>query len=210
VTRLLRPEVADRCNVSDVYPTIRAACSSNGSRALLDQLMDINFSTYLPEDLHVKVDRMSMANSLEARSPMLDTSLVEFVATLPPDLKIRGGQLKHVLKLAFHDLIPPELLKRRKHGFGVPVDGWFRNELWGSTRQLLLQPDSRIRQCLDQDAIRRLFDEHGRGAAAHGHRLWTLMNLELWVRMLEDGSLSKPLTQDVDGSGGLEVLARGA
>jgi asparagine synthase (glutamine-hydrolysing) len=210
VTQLLRPEVAAQCDVSGIYPTIRAAHTSNGSSALLDQLMDLNFTTYLPEDLHVKVDRMSMANSLEARSPMLDTSLVEFVASLPPDLKIRGGQLKYVLKLAFRDLVPPELLKRRKHGFGVPVDGWFRNELRESAHQMLLQPDSRIRQYLDQDAVRRLFEEHARGVAAHGHRLWTLMNLELWCRMLEDGSLSKPMTQEVDGGGEVQAIARGA
>jgi asparagine synthase (glutamine-hydrolysing) len=198
-TRLLRPEVAARGDVSGIYATLRGAYGGNGSRELLDQLLDINFMTYLPEDLHVKVDRMSMANSLEARSPMLDTSLVEFAATLRPDLKIRGGTLKYVLKLAFRDLVPPELLGRRKHGFGVPVDGWFRNELRSTALQMLLQPDSRIRRYLDQEAVRRLFDEHVRGTAAHGHRLWTLMNLELWCRMLEDGTLTKPMPEGVDG-----------
>ena len=206
---LLRPEVAAQCDVSGIYPGLRGTYGSNGNGQLLDQLLDLNFMTYLPEDLHVKVDRMSMANSLEARSPMLDTALVEYVAALPPELKIRGGTLKYILKLAFRDLVPPELLGRRKHGFGVPVDRWFRNELRENAQQMLLQPDSRTRRYLDQDAVRRLLDEHLRGTASHGHRLWTLINLELWCRMLEEGSLSKPMTEAVDG-GELKTLTRGA
>ena len=203
---LLKPEVAAADGVAGVYAAIRAAYAGNGHRALLDQLLEVNFSTYLPDDLHVKVDRMSMANSLESRSPMLDTALVEFAATLPPGLKIRGGQLKYVLKRAFRDLVPPELLHRRKHGFGVPVDRWFRHELKDTARELLLEPDSRLRAYLEPEAVGRVFDEHARGTAAHGQRLWTLMNLELWLRMLEDGSLWKPMAEGSDGE--LEAVAR--
>jgi asparagine synthase (glutamine-hydrolysing) len=196
---VLRPELAKQCDIPGIYPQLRGRFAPNGKGVLLDQLLDLNFSTYLPDDLHVKVDRMTMANSLEARSPMLDTAVMEYAATLPPELKIRGGQLKYVLKQAFKDMVPPELLNRRKHGFGVPVDGWFRGELRATAAEMLLQPDSRTRRYLNQDAVRRLLDDHVRGTASHGHRLWTLMNLELWCRMLEEGSLSRPMDEEVEG-----------
>jgi asparagine synthase (glutamine-hydrolysing) len=153
---------------------------------------------------------MSMAHSLEARSPMLDTALVEFVTSLPPEFKIRGGELKHLLRAAFRDLVPAELLNRRKHGFGVPVDRWFGDQLKDFAEQILLRPDSRIREYLSQEAVRRLFDEHVRGIAHHGHRLWTLVNLELWCRMLEDGSLWRPFPTDAaEAAAGSDVITAG-
>ena len=199
-TRLLRPEVAARSDPSGVYAAIGEQYVPNGDASLLDRLLYLNFTTYLPFDLHVKADRMSMANSLEMRSPMLDTALVEFMASLPDDFKIRGGTLKYLLRHAFADLVPPELMKRRKHGFGVPVDRWFRGELKDFTAELLLQPSSRIREYLVQEQVRRLFEEHVRGISQHGHRLWTLVNLELWFRMLEDGTLSRPFPADDEGA----------
>jgi asparagine synthase (glutamine-hydrolysing) len=111
---------------------------------------------------------------------------------VPPSFKIRGGKLKYLLRLAFADLVPDELLRRRKHGFGVPADRWFREDLKPFASELLLGPDSRIRQHLVQEEVRRLFDDHVRGTAQNGPRLWSLVNLELWLRMLEDGSLSRP------------------
>jgi asparagine synthase (glutamine-hydrolysing) len=141
-----------------------------------------------------------MANSLEARSPMLDTALVEYVASLPPELKVRGGRLKILLREAFRDLVPPGLLQRRKHGFGVPVDRWFAGELEGMARELLLDPASRTRQYLNDGVVRGMFDEHVRGQRSHGHRLWTLINLELWCRMLEDGSMSQPMPEEAESA----------
>jgi len=197
VTRLLRPEVAARGDAASVLASFADGTLPEGA-PLLDRLLYMNFTTYLPDDLHVKVDRMSMANSLEARSPMLDTALVEFVASLPPDFKVRGGRLKILLREAFRDLVPPALLKRRKHGFGVPVDRWFAGELEGMARELLLDPGSRTRRYLNDGVVREMFDEHVRGTRSHGHRLWTLINLELWCRMLEDGSLSQPMAEDAE------------
>src|SRR5262245_381371 len=197
VTRLLKPEVAARGDAATVLRSF-AAGTLPESAPLLDRLLYMNFTTYLPDDLHVKVDRMSMANSLEARSPMLDTALVEYVASLPPEFKVRGGRLKILLREAFRDLVPPELLQRRKHGFGVPVDRWFAGELEGMARELLLDPASRTRRFLNDGVVRDMFDEHVRGLRSHGHRLWTLINLELWCRMLEDGSMSQPMPEETE------------
>ena len=196
VSRLLRPEIAARGDAASVRAAVAAGAALPGDAPLLDRLLVLNFTTYLPDDLHVKVDRTSMANSLEARSPMLDTALVEYVGSLPPEFKVRGGRLKVLLREAFRDLVPSELLKRRKHGFGVPVDRWFAGELRELARELLLDPASRSRRYLREAVVRQLLDEHLRGARAHGHRLWTLINLELWCRMLEDGSLTQPMPED--------------
>lgn len=187
---LLRPEVAAGGAPDGVRET--AAAGAPGPEApLLDRLLHLNFTTYLPDDLHVKVDRMSMAVGLEARSPMLDTALVEYVAGLPPGYKVRGSQLKRLLRVAFADLVPPALAARRKHGFGVPVERWFAGELREPATRLLLSDDTRIRRWIHPEPVRRLFDEHVSGRRAHGHRLWTLVNLELWCRMLEDGRLTR-------------------
>src|SRR5262249_23487053 len=156
---------------------------------LLHRLLHFNFMTYLPDDLHVKMDRMSMANALETRSPMLDTALVEFVASLPPQLKIHRTQMKYVLRRAFRDLLPPALLHRKKHGFGVPLARWFRHQLRPYVEETLLTPGARLRAYLNQNVVRALFQEHVDGVWQHWDRLWVLLTFELWLRMLEDGTL---------------------
>jgi asparagine synthase (glutamine-hydrolysing) len=204
VKRLLRPGIVSQ-DPTEVIRGMAAQAKVAGDGSLLNQLLYLNFTTYLPDDLHVKVDRMSMANSLEARSPMLDTSLMEFVASLPPEFKVRGGRLKYILREAFSDLVPAEILNRRKHGFGVPLGRWFRGEQRGLAEELLLRPESRSRQFLEVGPVRQLLDEHRRGAGPHGDRLWSLVNLELWFRMLEDGSMYQPVADRVDD--GIEVAA---
>jgi len=154
---------------------------------LLERLLCLNFLTYLPDDLHIKMDRMSMAHGLETRSPMLDTALVEFVAGLPPNFKIRFNQMKYILRLAFRDLVPPEILRRRKHGFGVPLNRWFRKDLRIMLEDLVLPPTARFRRYLNPDPVRRMVEQHLTGIADHGSRLWLLLNFELWLRMIERG-----------------------
>ncbi len=168
---------------------VKAAIGEPFSRSadlpLLHQLLYVNFLTYLPDDLHVKMDRMSMAHGLETRSPMLDTSLAEYVATLPTQLKIRRGHLKRVLRAAFKDLLPPQILKRRKHGFAVPLGKWFRTDLRASFGDLVLSDDAPVRAYIDQRAARSLFQEHLDGTREHGQRLWVLFNLGLWMQMIQ-------------------------
>lgn len=147
----------------------------------LDRLLAINIRTYLLDDLLVKMDRTSMAHGLEVRSPFLDTQLVAFASCLRPSLKIRGTRLKRVLKHALADLLPAEILARRKHGFGVPLDRWFREDLESYTRDMLGQ-GARIRSHVTGEALDRLMTEHRYGQARHGHALWTLLTLELFLR----------------------------
>jgi asparagine synthase (glutamine-hydrolysing) len=147
----------------------------------LDRLLALNIETYLLDDLLVKMDRTSMAHSLEVRSPFLDTALVEFAAHLSPSLKLRGVSLKRVLKRAVSDLLPADILTRPKRGFGVPLDRWFREDLESYTRSML-GPESRVRAQLNAEAVDQLLAEHHAGRARHGHALWTLLTLELFLR----------------------------
>jgi asparagine synthase (glutamine-hydrolysing) len=151
-------------------------------------LLDINLRTYLPDDLLVKADRATMAASLEARSPFLDHELVEFAAGIPLDLKLgRGlGGAKRILKRALAGRLPPEILNRRKHGFGVPVGRWFRDELRQPLHDHLLSPRATQRGYLRPEAVRQMVDSHQRGERDHGHALWALLTLELWHQLYFD------------------------
>lgn len=184
---LLDPDLGALLGETSLYRSVYRCYERAAELPWLHRLLYLNFMTYLPDDLHVKMDRMSMANSLETRSPMLDTAVVEFVASLPPELKLRWGQTKRILKLAFADLLPGRLLDRKKHGFGVPLGQWFRRQLRPFAEEMLLAPDARSKTYLRQDVVRTLFSQHIVGAMEHGNRLWALLNFELWLRMLESG-----------------------
>lgn len=148
----------------------------------LDRILDLNLRTYLLDDLLPKVDRMSMAHGLEVRSPFLDRELAELAFRLPPAARLRGLSLKRVLKAAVADLLPTEILDRPKHGFGVPLDRWFRTELAPYLEGMVCSPGSRIAQHLNATAVKRMVGEHQRGAANHGHALWTILTLEVFLR----------------------------
>jgi asparagine synthase (glutamine-hydrolysing) len=154
---------------------------SDGS-ATLDRLLDLNLRTYLLDDLLPKVDRMSMAHSLEVRAPFLDRDVAELAFRLKPSTKIRGLRLKRVLKAAVADLLPPELLNRPKRGFGIPLDRWMRTDLASMLTGTLGSDASLVGDHVHRAAVQRLIDEHQRGAANHGHALWTLLTLELFLR----------------------------
>lgn len=148
-----------------------------------EHMLYADVMTYLPGDLLVKVDRMTMAHGLEGRSPFLDHKLMEFVAALPVGQKIQGTRLKVLLKKIGQTWFPPKFLERKKQGFGVPIGNWFRHEL----REMLhdnLQPSALANAgILRQTTIDRILQEHQRGQVSHWHRLWVLLNLELWYRM---------------------------
>jgi asparagine synthase (glutamine-hydrolysing) len=145
---------------------------------LLDRLLLLNIKTYLLDDLLPKVDRMAMAHALEVRSPFLDTALVELALRLEPRAKVRGFSLKRVLKKAVADLLPPGVLHRPKHGFGLPLERWFRDELRGYVESQLLKSSARVRSHLQPEAIDRLVGEHVSGEANNALALWTLVTLE--------------------------------
>ena len=141
--------------------------------------------SYLPGDLLTKVDVASMSVGLEARSPFLDHPLVEFALTIPTRLKLRGANGKYLLKRAFSDLVPREILTREKMGFGVPISSWFRGELADHLREVLLSPRSLERGRFRPDVLRGLVESHIAGTADNGYKLWNLLNLELWEQAAE-------------------------
>jgi asparagine synthase (glutamine-hydrolysing) len=124
-----------------------------------------------------------MGHGLETRSPFLDTALVEYAANLPPSYLRRGRLTKRVLRAAFADLLPAAIQRRGKMGFGVPLGTWFRRDLRDYLHDHLV-PSAQLHQWIDPVATRQLLDEHARGAADHGQRLWALLTLELWLRSL--------------------------
>jgi asparagine synthase (glutamine-hydrolysing) len=148
----------------------------------LDRLLNLNLRTYLVDDLLVKVDRMSMAHGLEVRSPFLDGELVELALRLAPATKVRGPALKRVLRAAVADLLPAEILRRGKRGFGVPLDRWFREDLAGYVRSTIGAPDARVRRHLAGAALDALLERHAAGQENHGQVLWMLLTLELFLR----------------------------
>ncbi len=141
----------------------------------------VDFYSYLPGDILTKVDIASMANSLECRSPFLDHEIVEFACRLHPDEKQSLFQGKRILKRLMTGKLPNEILKRRKMGFGVPINRWFREEKWARLlRELLLDPVQARRGIFKTDAVRRLIDEHVQGIYDRSAMLWQLLVLELW------------------------------
>jgi asparagine synthase (glutamine-hydrolysing) len=145
-----------------------------------------DLETYLVE-LLMKQDQMSMSASVESRVPYLDHELVEHVLATPARFKLRGMETKTVLRAAVRDLVPREILTRRKMGFPVPVGRWLRGAFWPVVEEFILGPRARSRGLLDPDAVRRLAEAHRRGEADHGQRLWLLLNLELWHRVVLEG-----------------------
>ncbi len=144
------------------------------------QMMRFDAETYLPEDVLTKVDRMSMAHSIESRVPLLDNDVIDFASTLPASLKIKNGRRKHVLKEVAATLLPRDILDRKKQGFGVPLGTWFRGNLRELFADTLLSPSSLQRGYFQPAFIRRIVDEHLAGTRDHTLRLWQLVVFEKW------------------------------
>jgi asparagine synthase (glutamine-hydrolysing) len=167
---------------TDPAAFVRAAWRRCQGRDAVTAASLTDLVTYLPCDLMTKVDIASMAHGLECRAPLLDYRVVEFAASLPVRLKYRGGKGKWLLRQAFGHLLPPEVFSRKKMGFGVPLDYWFRNELRELTRDTLLSDSARSRQFFRPESVQKLFDEHDRRFFDHSARLWALVMLETWLR----------------------------
>ena len=153
---------------------------------VLDRLSHADIQTYMVE-LLMKQDQMSMAASVESRVPFLDQSLVEHVSAMPGRFKLRGWQTKAVFRSAVRDLVPREILSRRKMGFPVPIGRWFRGPQQAWVQELVAGSRARARGLFDPTALTRLIQDHATGRAEHGDRLWLLANLELWHRVFVDG-----------------------
>jgi asparagine synthase (glutamine-hydrolysing) len=179
---LARPEMLDR---RDPY-AVQMQCYADAEGGILDRMSRTDLQTYLHE-LLMKQDQMSMAASIESRVPFLDDRLVEHVAALPSDLKVRMWQTKAIFREAVRDIIPSEILTRKKMGFPVPVGRWFGKEFWPVVQEFVLGPRATSRGYFDRASLARMADEHRSGRASHGDRLWLLVNLEIWQRVFCEG-----------------------
>ncbi len=158
----------------------------SATKDFLEQLLYVDINSYLPEDLLVKMDIATMANSLEARVPFLDHQLMEFIATIPPRLKLKGTVTKYILKQAFSDFLPHPILTRGKMGFGVPVSRWFRNELKEYVHEILLDSRTLNRGYFKRKGVERLIDDHIALRYDHSAKIWALLFLEIWFRVFID------------------------
>ena len=163
------------------YDFIAKEFGNSGSNNRAEQALYADFTTYLPDDLLVKVDIASMAVSLEGRSPFLDHEFLELTAQIPFNLKLRGfNNKKYILKEALRGIVPDEILFRPKMGFGIPIDHWFRNELKDYAYEKLLQGHLVKKNICKREAIAHILDQHCRTNINYAPRIWALLTLELW------------------------------
>ncbi len=187
--RLFRPELAALMRDDDPWRDARAFLERTGTD-WLSAAQHWDIKSYLPLDILTKVDRMSMAHSIEARVPLLDHKVVEFAATIPPEYRLRGREGKSIFKLAMRGILPDSIIDRPKHGFAVPLADWFRGRLAGFARELLLSPTSRGRGVFDGRYIEQLLAMH-EGGRDLSLQLWTLISFELWCRTFLDAPAAR-------------------
>jgi asparagine synthase (glutamine-hydrolysing) len=183
---LYTPDLARRFAHDATAASFAAHLGATQATDTVSRLQNLDVETYLPDDILAKVDVASMTHALEARAPLVDHHVVELGAALPGHLKLRGGKGKHILKRAFADLVPAEILNRRKKGFSLPTGPWLRGRLHGFARETLLSDAARARGLFRPEAVTDLLDRH-RAGEDHGERLWNLIVLETWQRELVDG-----------------------
>jgi asparagine synthase (glutamine-hydrolysing) len=151
-------------------------------------MLEVDVETYLAGDLIPKIDVATMAYGLEARSPLLDHELMEFAASIPASMKVRGGEKKWILREAMRGWLPDDILDRPKQGFTVPMSSWLRSDLHAWSREVLLDRSTLDRGYFQPAAVRRLLDRHDAGAEEDSHRIWSLLMLELWHREYVDAN----------------------
>ncbi len=183
---LFSAQVQELTRRYDSFEVYRRYYNRNGSLDLLGKLMYTDLKTWLPDTYLEKTDKASMAVGLEARVPFLDHQLVEFAAQMPSRYKINGLTTKYILKKAMRRLLPKSVLRKRKHGFAVPTDPWFRGELKDFVFEILMDERTRSRGYFDFDYIEKLYKLHDSGKEVYDSQLWLLLNFELWHRGFMD------------------------
>ena len=179
-TEELLTEDAKRASEPDIYREARRVFAECDSGNIIERMQSLDTQFYLAEDILTKVDRASMAVSLEVRAPYLDPRVAEFAASLPPRYKLHGYTSKYILKKAAKGLVPPFVWRRGKKGFGVPFAKWLKSELRPLAHDLLSPERLRRTGLFNPDYVAKLQDEHERGIANHRKLLWTLLSFELW------------------------------
>jgi asparagine synthase (glutamine-hydrolysing) len=191
----LYPYIKDRLYSPQMRSRLRAANGSTGdalatsgiaSLDLLSRLQYLDTMHYLPDDILTKVDRASMAHALEVRAPLLDYTLVEYMATVPPSLKLKGGVAKYLFKKLGARYLPDSVFTKRKQGFGVPKGAWFQRDLKGVARERLLDPRTLRRGYFRRDVMERILANHEAGRRDYSDWIWCLLVLEEWHRTFID------------------------
>jgi asparagine synthase (glutamine-hydrolysing) len=178
---LYRADFAEMVDLRESDQPTRRLFDAYRGRPLLNRMLHVDTATWLPNDLLVKADKMTMAASVELRVPLLDSDVLEFAASLPPHHKIRGWPPKRILRAALKDSVPPEILRRKKIGFPVPYDRWLRTELRELAHDTILSRASVLNEYFERDALIRLLDTHGRGEGG-AQEVFTLLVLDLTHR----------------------------
>ncbi len=189
--RLYSPELMAALRIHDSLDFLRRAWEEWGDEDPIDRMLGTDVETYLPEDLLVKMDRMSMAHGLEVRSPFLDHTVMEWAACLPQHMKLRGATLKYLTKKLAERYLPREVIHRPKQGFGVPLAAWFRGPLRLFTEEVFHTSTLARDGLLRREAMLTLLAQHQAGFD-HNHRLWLLLVLEFWYRLFFKGPLTHP------------------
>ena len=180
---LYQPHVREQLHAQPSERFFKEVFTRSRARDDFSRVMHIDSAVFMPDDLMIKNDRMSMAHSLEARVPMTDPNLTEFMASVPPRLKMTRGRKKHIMREALLDLLPPTILNKKKVGLEMPYSRWFKREL-NDLLMKYLAPDRLAATGLFQpDAAQSLIDEHLRGRYDHGRALWGLLNYMMWHEM---------------------------
>jgi len=177
--QVLTPE-ALAASDGEIYADARRIANECDHADLVTRMQSVDTRLYLAEDILTKVDRASMAVSLEVRAPFLDPRVAEFAASLPCNYKLHRLKTKYILKKAVHEMLPPFVTRRSKKGFGVPVAEWLKDKLRPLARDLLSPERVRRAGVFNPDYVARLQSEHERGVANHRKLLWTLLMFELW------------------------------
>jgi asparagine synthase (glutamine-hydrolysing) len=186
--RLYSGDFRSRVTGTDPLRTLRDAYRACGSSSPMDRVFYADARTYMIDDVLTKVDRMSMAVSLEAREPLLDHKLLEFAARVPVSLKLKDGRTKYLLRRVLERRVPRSIIDRPKSGFAAPIGDWLRGPLAEMASGLLLDGRLRDRGLFNPGEVQRLWDEHRTRRAEHPHRIWQLVMLELWFRTFIDGT----------------------
>jgi asparagine synthase (glutamine-hydrolysing) len=177
--------VLQSVNCDPFAPVARWSAEAPEERAQREQYVELN--TVLPDSVLMKVDKMSMAHSLEVRPPFLDHRIVEFCYSLPARAKLRGFTTKWLLKGAMRERLPPGIATRSKQGFSIPMKNWIRGELLTLTRDEVFS-SALIADYFQKSTLERLWREHQSRRHNHSHLFWTLLNVSLWGRLLLSGS----------------------
>jgi asparagine synthase (glutamine-hydrolysing) len=171
---------------SAVDDAFRSCFEAVPRKDVLNRMLYADAKIWLPDDLLLKADKMTMANSLELRVPFLDHKLVEFAATLPADLKLRGGTGKYLLRQAMKNVLPKRIIHRPKRGFPVPTESWLRHDLKDFVHDTLLASDAACRGLMDSKIIEKIVRQHEQGKENRRQEIWTLIVFEIWHKLFID------------------------